>query len=161
MCCNVPWQALGVAYPCSHLDGQKFVPIPSYRYAHFVYGTPYLVHLPEACIVSHPQGDVTVVPDLVLITSQPSPFGRFRYKSEQRERPLEGEKGYPEITVCYWLGTDHVLATSVASPGLNDVIGEGPCLLSADQPQVRVRDPCRDVRDRAARDKGKVPFLAP
>jgi hypothetical protein len=40
-----------------------------------------------------------ILPDLLTITEQPNPFGRFRYKSEKRERPLEGEKTYPEITV--------------------------------------------------------------
>eukprot|EP00124_Ichthyophonus_hoferi_P001867 Ihof_evm7s110 gene=Ihof_evmTU7s110 len=46
-----------------------------------------------------PRGDVTFIRDLVIITNQPAPFGRFRYKSEQRERSLEADKGYPEVQI--------------------------------------------------------------
>lgn len=39
------------------------------------------------------------LPDLLFITEQPNPFARFRYRSEKRECPLEGEKTYPEVMV--------------------------------------------------------------
>lgn len=66
---------------------------------------PYSSHLVD--YPTHPrEGGITtqmrsaiILPDLLIITEQPSPFGRFRYKSEKRERPLEGEKTYPEIAV--------------------------------------------------------------
>eukprot|EP01134_Creolimax_fragrantissima_P002801 CFRG2801T1 len=44
-------------------------------------------------------GEVNIVDDLLAISNSPSQFGRFRYKSEQRERPLSAEKGFPEVTL--------------------------------------------------------------
>ncbi|KNC75739.1 hypothetical protein SARC_11743, partial [Sphaeroforma arctica JP610] len=43
--------------------------------------------------------EINIVDDLLAITNTPSQFGRFRYKSEQRERPLSAEKGFPEVTL--------------------------------------------------------------
>eukprot|EP01135_Chromosphaera_perkinsii_P007985 Nk52_evm57s1073 gene=Nk52_evmTU57s1073 len=44
-------------------------------------------------------GMPTFVPNLIYVSNQPSKFGRFRYKSEQRECVIDSEKGFPTVAV--------------------------------------------------------------
>lgn len=45
-----------------------------------------------------PQG-VETAAGVLTICEEPAQFGRFRYKSEKREKSLEGEKSFPEVMV--------------------------------------------------------------